>query len=140
MEFPTQEKIKEIQVGDSHNLMLSEDNLLYANGDNTSGQVDGDLENFLYYLCTPKIVPLQIEPGVKIEKMWARNNRSAALLSNGDLCYWGGFSYHPDYGLKNLPKYDGINIFNREEGIPANSKMIDIGLGIFHDILLVEEF
>lgn len=136
LEFPkVNTKIEKIAVGDNHNLMLTTDGELYGNGDNSAGQVDGDLENFLYYYCTPKLITLPTEG--PIERLFAKNNRSAVILNN-IAYYWGGFSYNPKYLLNSLPKYDGINSFNTENGIPENAIIKDIGLGFLHDIILVK--
>jgi len=135
LEFPSDIKIIALKVGDNHNLMLGDDGILYANGDNSSGQIDGDLDNFLYYNCTPKRVSIPSDS--RIIKFYAKNNRSAALLQNGKFYYWGGYSYHIDYVINNQPKYDGFNVFNSEQGLP-DLKIVDVGLGYFHDILLLE--
>lgn len=140
VEFPHDVKIVDLKVGDNHNLMLASDGTLYANGDNSAGQVDGDLDNFLYYNCTPKKVPLPEEAGQnnKIVKIYAKCNRSAALLENGNFYYWGGFSYHSQYYINIQPKYEGFSLFNTESGIPENSKIVDVGLGFLHDIVLIQ--
>jgi hypothetical protein len=36
-----------------------------------------------------------------------------------------------------MPKYERINIYNKEEGVPKKYQIKDIGLGYFNDILLV---
>ena len=74
----------------------------------------------------------------KIVKMYAKNNRSAVILENGDAVFWGGVSYDPDCSLKTMPRYDGLNKFNDEEGMPKDKKIVDIGLGYLHDLVLVE--
>ena len=130
-------KIISLKVGDNHNLMLSSEGELFANGDNSFGQLNGNLDDFIYYHCSP--IKVNLNTDKEIIKIFAQNNRSAALLSNGEIHYWGGFSYHPSFSIRNLPKYDGFNIFNTEPGIPQNSNILDIGLGYFHDLVLVEE-
>jgi alpha-tubulin suppressor-like RCC1 family protein len=129
------EQIKEIAIGDNHNLMLSKDGTLYGNGDNTFGQVDGELDNALYYQCAPKRVILPKSD--EIVKMFAKNTRSAVILSNNDAYFWGGNAFVPGYPLAHMPKYEGINIYNKEEGVPEKCQIEDIGLGYLHDILLV---
>jgi alpha-tubulin suppressor-like RCC1 family protein len=55
IEFPDKNtKIIDIKCGDNHNLFLSDKGELFVNGDNTNGQLDGNLDGFLYYECTPK--------------------------------------------------------------------------------------
>ncbi len=108
IEFPEKNlKIKEIKVGDNHNLMLSENGDLYGNGDNSAGQVDGDLDKFIEYDCTPKKIELPYKS--KIIKFYAKNNRSAAILENGLAYFWGGFCYSPKYNLNNQPRFNGMN-------------------------------
>lgn len=137
LEFMEHVKIVELYVGDSHNLMLAEDGSLYANGDNSAGQIDGVLDNFMYYNCSPIKITLPSKSSIKSIK--AKNNRSAAMMEDGNIFYWGGFSYHPKYRINYLPKYDGFNIFNVEPGLPKDPKITDFCLGIFHDILIVNE-
>jgi alpha-tubulin suppressor-like RCC1 family protein len=136
LEFSENVKIKSIKVGDNHNLMLGDDGQLYGNGDNSSGQLDGDLDNFLYYKCTPVRIPIPDES--KIIKFYAKNNRSAALLENGKFYYWGGYSYNNGYLLNSQPKFEGFNLFNNEIGIPENCKILDVGIGYLHDLLLID--
>ena len=116
--------------------MLTEEGELYANGDNSAGQVDGNLEEFLYYKCTPQ--KLKLPEKNKIKKIFAKNNRSAVELENGNFYYWGGFSYHNQYSLSNQPKYMGFNLFNSEPGIPKDSKIRDVAIGAFHDCLVID--
>lgn len=106
LEFPdTKTKIKEIKVGDNHNLMLSTEGDLYGNGDNSSGQIDGDLEKVIYYECTPK--KIEFPQVSKIKKFYAKNNRSAAILDNGAAYFWGGYCYSQNYVLNKQPQYVG---------------------------------
>lgn len=114
--------------------MLSESGIVYANGYNHFGQLDGNLEDRIYYSCTPK----SLEFESKVVKLFARNNRSAVILENGDAFYWGGISFDQNYNLKNMPKYNGLNKLNDEEGIPKDCKIVDIGLGYLHDLVLIE--
>jgi len=116
--------------------MLGEDGSIYANGDNSNAQVDGNLDNFLYYHCTPQ--KIRLPENSKVEKIYAKCNRSAVKLSNGNYYYWGGYSYNLDYPLNNQPKYVGFNLLNNETGIPEDSKIFDFALGLFHDILIIE--
>jgi alpha-tubulin suppressor-like RCC1 family protein len=122
-------------IGDNHNLFLTKDNLLYSNGDNTYGQLDGELDNFLYYNCAPKRIVLPNSS--EIVKIYARNIRSAVMLSDNSCYYWGGHAFIPGYSLLKLPRYEGFNTFNTEDGIPENCQIQDIGLGYLHDLLLV---
>jgi alpha-tubulin suppressor-like RCC1 family protein len=135
LEFPKDIKIAQIKIGDSHNLMMTKEGELYSNGDNSTGQIDGELDNFLYYHCTPKRINLPDSSPIK--KIFAQSNRSAAILENGKSYYWGGFAYEPKCKFNKLPRYDGINLFNEEKGMPENSKISEIGLGYLHDIILV---
>jgi len=106
IEFPEKDlKIKEIKVGDNHNLMLTENGDLYGNGDNSAGQIDGDLDRFIEYDCTPK--KIELPSTSKIMKLFAKNNRSAAILENGMAFYWGGYCYSPFYSLSKQPRYNG---------------------------------
>lgn len=106
-------KVKSIHVGDSHNLMLTETGELYGNGDNSVGQITSSTDDFLYYYCTPLKINIpgldHEEPNKKarIDKVVTSAVRSAVMLDNGKVYYWGGYSYDPRYGLKNLPQYDG---------------------------------
>lgn len=125
IEFPDENlKIKEIKVGDNHNLMLSINGDLWANGDNSAGQVDGDLDKFLYYDCTPKKVEFP-EKG-KIKKFYAKNNRSAAILDNGIAYYWGGYCYSDYYSLSKQPRYNGNIIKINFLFIEKNKKIFRI--------------
>lgn len=134
LEFPRDVKIVQIKVGDSHNLMMTDEGFIYSNGDNSMGQVDGELNNFMYYQCTPKRIIIPDDSPIK--SVYAENNRSAAILQNGKSYYWGGLNYESDTRLTVLPRYSGLNIFNEEKGIPDNAKIADIGLGYLHDVIL----
>jgi alpha-tubulin suppressor-like RCC1 family protein len=137
IDFPMKDhKIIEISIGDNHNIMLSSEGELFGNGDNSAGQIDGNLDNFLYYYCSPKNIILP--DSTKIVKIWGKNNRSACMLENGKVLYWGGFSYHPKYKITSLPKYNGFNIMNNEVGLPENCHILDLGIGFLHDILLIK--
>lgn len=135
--FANNDKIKEIKAGDNHNLFLTTENKLYANGDNSIGQVNGNLNDDTFnFECTPVLIPLEDE----VISIKAKNWRSAAKLKNGKVYYWGGFHYLPKISLRKLPKYNGLNCFNDEEGIIDNDlEILDFGLGLYHDILLVKE-
>lgn len=135
--FPNDAYIVKMKCGEHHNLFLSKDGVLYGNGDNSLGQLDGDLDSPDKIQCVPKEVILPSES--KIVEIMANNHRSAALLENGEVYYWGGFSFDPKYSLLNQPKHCGFNLMNAENGIPENAKIINIGLGYFHDIVLVED-
>jgi len=134
LEYPKDVKIVQIKIGDNHNLMMTDDGILYANGDNSMGQVDGELDNILYYHCTPKKITLP--DSSPIQKLFAKNNRCAVILKNGKSYYWGGLAYDPKCRLNMLPRYMGINNFNEENGIPQNCKISDVGLGYLNDIIL----
>jgi len=88
--------------------MLSTEGDLYGNGDNSAGQIDGDLDRFIEYDCTPK--KIELPNNAKINKFYAKNNRSAAILENGIAYYWGGYCYSPLYTLSKQPRYNG-NLF-----------------------------
>ena len=117
IEFPGKDtKITQIKCGDNHNLMLSEKGELFANGDNSQGQLDGNLNGFLYYECTPKKLNLFNEENEKenlnfnqrkIKKIYAKHNRSAVLFDDGTAKFWGGFCYSHEYSMNNFPQYDG---------------------------------
>jgi alpha-tubulin suppressor-like RCC1 family protein len=125
-----------MSVGDNHNLFLTKENILYSNGDNTYGQLDGELDNnFLYYHCAPKRVVLPKSD--EVVKILGKNIRSSAMLANGTTYYWGGHAFVPGYNLRHLPRYEGLNIFNNEEGIPEGCEIQDIALGYLHDLVLV---
>ncbi len=135
IEFGSDVKVTKILTGDNHNIMLGEDGSLYANGDNSSGQIDGELDKSLYFICTPKKVP--IPSNSKIKKIYAESNRTAALIENGEMWYWGGFAYEPKRSTRNFARYDGFNLYNSELGVPKNAKILDVGLGYLHDILII---
>lgn len=135
IEFEKDEFIKEIKTGDNHNIFLTDKGKIYVNGDNSIGQVNGVLDNDIEYFSTPVLVPFQ-HKAIEIK---AKNFRSYVKLENGDCNFWGGFYYLPDTDLKALPKIDGINLFNKEDGIVGNVKeIVDVGLGLFHDVILVD--
>jgi alpha-tubulin suppressor-like RCC1 family protein len=134
IEFEKDLKIISIQSGDNHNLMLSDQGELYANGDNSAGQVNGNLESLMYYHCTPQRIILPDQANIK--RIIAKCNRSAVELDNGKFYYWGGYSYHNGYSISNQPKYIGFNLFNEEPGIPPGSKIKDVALGLFHDCII----
>ncbi len=86
--------------------MLTENGDLYGNGDNSAGQIDGDLDRFIEYDCTPK--KIELPKNAKIKKFYAKNNRSAAIMEDGIAYYWGGYCYSPLYTLSKQPRYNGI--------------------------------
>ena len=135
--FPDDAYIVKIKSGDHHNLFISKDGVLYGNGDNSLAQIDADLDSINKTQCVPKEIILPSQS--KIREVLANNNRSAVILENGEVYYWGGFSYHPKFSLVDQPKYNGFNLMNSENGLPQNGKIINIGLGYFHDIVLFEE-
>ena len=135
--FPGDPFIVKMKSGEHHNLFLSKDGVLYGNGDNSLGQLDGDLDSADKIQCVPKEINLPSQS--KILEIIANNHRSAAILENGEVYYWGGFSFDPIYSLLNQPKYSGFNLMNTEKGLPENAKIINIGLGYYHDIVLVED-
>jgi alpha-tubulin suppressor-like RCC1 family protein len=134
IEFERDIKIIDIKTGDHHNLMLSDNGELFANGDNSAGQINGNLEDFMYYHCTPQKVILPDKENIK--RIFAKTNRSAVELENGKFYYWGGNSYHNSYSIANQPKYNGFNLFNEEPGMPSGSKIRDVALGLFHDCII----
>ena len=120
IEFPFNDKIVEIYTGDNHSLFLNESGVLYGNGDNSIGQLDGNLNYFLKEQCSVKEIKLPSKN--KITKLIAKNNRSCAFfgmvyifnniyIDNGEVYYWGGLAYDPRYSYNNFPKYSGIIIF-----------------------------
>ena len=80
IEFPFNEKIVDIKCGDNHSLFLTECGQLYGNGDNSIGQLDGNLNYFLKEQCSVKLINLPIKS--KIVKLIAKNNRSCAFFGN----------------------------------------------------------
>ncbi len=134
--FPGDPFIVKMKSGEHHNLFLSKDGVLYGNGDNSLGQLDGDLDSADKIQCVPKEITLPSHS--KIIEFMASNHRSAAILENGEVYYWGGFSFNPKYSLLSQPKYNGFNLMNTENGIPENAKIVNIGLGYYHDIVLIE--
>ena len=135
--FPNDEFIVTMKSGEHHNLFLTKSGLLYGNGNNGLGQIDGDLDALIKCQCVPKQIILPNSS--KIIEIFASNNRSGAILENGEAYYWGGLAYDPKYSLLRQPRYSGFNLMNDENGIPKNCKILKVGLGYFHDTVLIEE-
>ena len=135
--FPNNELIVKMKTGEHHNLFITKTGLLYGNGDNGLGQIDGDLDSINKYQCVPK--QINLPNNSKITEIFASNNRSGAMFDDGEVYYWGGLAYDPNYSLLKQPRYSGFNLMNVEKGLPENSKILKIGLGYFHDIVLLEE-
>ena len=141
--------IKEMAIGDNHNIFLTEKGEVFSNGDNNIGQINGELDNPIYYECSP--IKLKFSSSgssntnEKAEKVYAKNFRSAVRLKNNKHIFWGGFSYDPSFRIKDLPRYDGYNLYKDEVGLEIlkssttnnNSKIKDIGIGFYHDLVLV---
>lgn len=132
IEFDEDVFISKIVCGDNHSLFLTNDGRLYGNGDNTQGQINGVLED-LYYKSTP----VEIQFKEKILDVKAKNLRSCALLEGGKAVYWGGYYFVKGYSFSNLPKIEGFNYYNNEKGL-ENSYIKDVGLGLLHDCVVID--
>jgi alpha-tubulin suppressor-like RCC1 family protein len=136
IEFDSDVLITKIEAGDNHSLYLSKDGRLFANGDNTQGQLNGITENITHFICNPtEVFHDSID---KIIDIKSKNLKSIAIFESGKVAYWGGLYYQPNYRLNKLPKINGINYYNDEKGL-ENKKIIDVGLGLLHELVLVEE-
>ena len=136
IEFESDVFIVKIEAGDNHSLFLSKDGRLFANGDNTQGQLNGITENITHFICSP--IEVFSNCNDKIVDIKSKNLKSLAKFESGKVAFWGGLYYQPSIRLNKLPKIDGINYYNMEKGL-ENKKIIDVGLGLFHELVLVEE-
>ncbi|CAI2368911.1 unnamed protein product [Moneuplotes crassus] len=124
-------KIKQIEVGNHHSMLLNDEGRLFVFGSNLVGQVTSKhstgIVNYLHEISLPS--------DSKIERIKASNLRSCAFLENGEVWFWGGFFYREKKRLV----IDDFNLLNEEEGIPSDVKIADYHMGFGHDVVMTEE-
>ena len=130
-------KIKAIDAGWHHNLLLGEDGNLYGFGARLNGQIDGLSHRGRQEQCSMAQIKLPDDDTNKspIVSFQASNIRSQLVRENGEIWFWGGYFYR---GLDKLFISD-YNLLNEEEGLPADKKILQHEMGFAHDTVLVEE-
>lgn len=131
--FENGDFIVKISAGDFHSMYLTKEGKILANGSNTLGETNGVYEDIKYYST-----PFQLDLQEEAVDILASNYRSTCKLKSGKHIFWGGFYYQPNYNSRNMPHIYGFNCFEEEKGL-ENKTIKSIGLGLYHDIVLVEE-
>ena len=130
-------KIKAIDAGWHHNLLLGEDGNLYGFGARMNGQFDGVSHRGRQEQCSMVQIKLPDDDTNRspIVSFQASNLRSQLVRENGEIWFWGGYFY------KDLDKLfiADFNLMNEEDGLPKDKKIVSHEMGFAHDTVLVEE-
>lgn len=125
--------ITSIKCGYYHNLFLDSEGFVYTNGCNLLGQINGVQDSIIEYVSSTN----KLDFNEKAVKIYCSNYKNCVQLESGKHVFWGGRLYKKEYSLKNLPKIIGFNVYEKEEGLEGK-KIIDVSLGLYHEMILVE--
>jgi alpha-tubulin suppressor-like RCC1 family protein len=120
--------IKHIACGNSHTLILTIDNTLYAFGNNSNGQLGiKQLAKDVTKCHTPTTVQAEHFQGRTIKRISAKYDSSTALTSTGELFMWGQVC-HTDIGIRKMDE------------LPTNKKVLEMAVGYSHTMALTTDF
>jgi alpha-tubulin suppressor-like RCC1 family protein len=92
IQIPLEDRIVDIACGGNHSLFLTYEGRVYATGLNSFGQLGFPSEG----IAIPVILEYFSSQNIKINKIAAAHNLSAAVSATGKLFVWGeGFIPHP---------------------------------------------
>ena len=129
--------IDQISAGWHHNLLKGKDGNLYGFGARKNGQMDGkNLEGREEQCAITQIrLPDDSTNSSPIKSFKAQNMRSQLVRENGEVWFWGGYTYS---GYNKLLIKD-FNLLQEEDGIPIDKPILQLEMGFGHDTILVEE-
>lgn len=126
--LPFDQPIKNISVGDFHNLFLTNDGLLYGCGINNIQQISSTHLDGSISLINEGSIQNKV-----IEKVWAYGLTSHALTSNGDIHIWGDSPYRyiifqddNHFSLSMVPNANIVPTKLNMDGDLINKLIIDV--------------